>query len=174
MRKLHPRQVAQQCPVGMQGTFGRTGRTRGVNNQRRIIGSGFKGPKIRRCLFNKLPKIQNFLCFFAASYDNQFKLGKVLPNLHDFWQVIRIGDNPFGFAVGQPVFEGIDAKKGKKRNRNRAYFVSRNDKNSKPVLNTCPMECRLLLAALLRRIPRDKNLGCRIFFEIQTCFGFTR
>ncbi len=110
----------------MQGALGRAGGPRCVNNQGRIVRFGFNRSEISGSFFDQLVEIQNLICFFTAGNNHHFQVWQVLSNFQDLWQIGAIGDDAFGFAVGQTILEGIGAEKGEQRNGDGAKLVSGN------------------------------------------------
>jgi len=70
--KLDPRQMSQKRAMGMQCTFGRPGGARCVDDQGRIIRSGFYRLKIRKPFFHHIPKTQHLPRFFTSGHQNGF------------------------------------------------------------------------------------------------------
>ena len=104
MGKLHPRQMAQQHPVCMQGTLGRAGSARCINNERRIIGPGFEGAEIRRAFFNQLSEIQHLIGAFTAGDHHRLQIWQITPYFYNLGQIGAVGDDAFSRTVGQTIF----------------------------------------------------------------------
>jgi hypothetical protein len=120
--------MPEQNPVSVQCTLGGAGRARGVNDQRRVIGTGRRGLETIRCGFQGRRPDQQ-AGFRPPSRevraDDHGQIRQPVADRLDLGEVLAVGDERPRAAMRQPLLQRVGAEQGEQRHRNRAHLVGR-------------------------------------------------
>ncbi len=126
MRHLHPRQMPQQHPVGMQRPLGRPGGARGVADEGRVLGAGFGHLEGVTGLAQLLPEAPGAGAgpeVGAIDREHRLQPRQPVADRRDLGQVGLVGDQRLGPRIGQPVLQPLLAEQGEQRQRDGAQLV---------------------------------------------------
>ena len=123
MKKLHPGDMAQDHPLGVEGPLGRSGGAGGVDNQGRIVGPGPQRGKGRGTLFQGFPEVHHPIRGLSPGDDEGLQLRQPVLYFQDFREIAVVGDHRPGAAVAQAVFQGLRAEEGEERDGDGADLI---------------------------------------------------
>ena len=122
MRKLDAGKMTDQHTMGVQGAFRRTGRARGIDHQRGVVGRGGDGRELVSRAREHRVKILGAVRR-AIDRQHELEVGHGGAGARELFQSLGVGDQRPGAGILQAIGDRLVPEQDRQRQRDRAELV---------------------------------------------------
>jgi hypothetical protein len=122
--QFHSRQMPEQGPVRIEYAFWISGGAGGVDDNRRIIGSGRNPRVIRRGRVDEFSPFKHAVLVTLIDADQNWRRGKPVRYADQLFNSRCVRDDDFGTAVIETVLDSFWTEKREQGQRDRAQPIS--------------------------------------------------